>query len=63
MADDKSKRGARDHATVAAGEKYEVDHLMTSLKLGRDDAEQLIAKYNGNREKIEAEVSKRKRRA
>ncbi|WP_271898722.1 DUF3606 domain-containing protein [Candidatus Phyllobacterium onerii] len=47
MADDKSKRGARDRATVAAGEKYDVDHLMTSLKLGRDDAEQLIAKYNG----------------
>jgi hypothetical protein len=63
MADDKSKRGSRDRATVAAGEKYEVDYLMESLKLGRDDAEQLIAKYNGNREKIEAEVSKRKPRS
>jgi len=60
MADDKSKRGSRDRATVSAGEKYEVDYVMKSLNLGRDDAEQLIAKYNGNRVKIEAEVSKRK---
>jgi hypothetical protein len=34
---------------------------MKSLHLGRD-AEQLIAKYNGDREKIEAELSKRKTR-
>ena len=33
-----------------------------SLNLGRDDAEQLIVKYEGNRQKIEAEVSKRKKR-
>jgi hypothetical protein len=60
MADDKSKRGARDRSTVSGGEKYEVGYLMQSLKLGRDDAEQLILKYNGNRQRIEAEVSKRK---
>ena len=61
MADDKTKRST-DRARVAAGEKYEVDYLMKSLNLGRDDAEQLIAKYDGNRQKIEAEVSKRKTR-
>jgi hypothetical protein len=62
MADDKTKRGARDRSTVAADGKYEVNYLMQALKLGRDDAEQLILKYNGNREKIEQEVSKRKKR-
>ncbi|MBB3147646.1 ABC-type Fe3+-hydroxamate transport system substrate-binding protein [Phyllobacterium trifolii] len=62
MADDKAKRRSADRARVAAGEKYEVDYLMKSLNLGRDDAEQLIAKYDGNRQKIEAEVSKRKKR-
>jgi hypothetical protein len=61
MTDDKSKRGARDSATVSSSEKYEVDHLMKALNLGRDDAEQLIKKYNGNREKITAEVSGRKK--
>lgn len=60
MTDDKSNRGARDRATVAGGEKYEVDHLMKALNLNRDDAEQLIKKYNGNRERITAEVNARK---
>jgi hypothetical protein len=62
MPDDKTKRGGRDRSTVAAEEKYEVNYLMQALKLGRDDAEQLILKYNGNREKIDREVSKRKKR-
>ena len=61
MADDKRKRST-DRESVAAGEKYEVQYLMKSRHLGRDDAEQLIAKYNGDREKIEAELSKRKTR-
>ena len=39
MADDKSKRGSTDRAIVAAGEKYEVEYLMKSLKLERYDAE------------------------
>lgn len=62
MTDVKSKRGARDRATVSAEEKYEVSHLMQALKLGRDDAEQLIKKYNGNRAKIKTEVEGRKKR-
>ncbi|MBB3234482.1 DUF3606 domain-containing protein [Phyllobacterium endophyticum] len=62
MADDKTKRGARDRSTVSAEEKYEVNYLMQALKIGRDDAEQLILKYNGNRQRIEQEVSKRKHR-
>jgi hypothetical protein len=60
MVDDKAKRGARDRSTVASGENYEVEYLMKSLNLGRDDAEQLMLKYNGNRQRIEAEVSRRK---
>ena len=62
MPDDKTKRGARDRATVSAEERYEVNNLMHALNLGRDDAEQLIKKYNGNREKITAEVAARKKR-
>jgi hypothetical protein len=50
-AENKTKRGSADRARVAAGEKYEVDSLMKSLNPGRDDAERLIAKYDGNREK------------
>lgn len=62
MSDDKFKRGARDRASEFALEKYEVDHAIKALNLGRDDAEQLIKKYNGNREKITAEVAARKKR-
>ncbi|WP_271899420.1 DUF3606 domain-containing protein [Candidatus Phyllobacterium onerii] len=61
MADDKTKR-TTDWETVAAGKKYEVQYLMKPLHLRRDDAEQLIAKYNGDGEKIKAELSKRKTR-
>ncbi|MBB3237366.1 DUF3606 domain-containing protein [Phyllobacterium endophyticum] len=61
MADDKTKRRARDRSTVAAEEKYEVKYLMQALKLGRDDAEQLILNYNGNRQGS-SKVFKRKKR-
>ncbi|MDR6635539.1 hypothetical protein J2X72_004353 [Phyllobacterium sp. 1468] len=60
--DNTSKQGYAERAKVAGGEKYGVDYLMKTLNLGRDDAAQLIAKYNGNREKIEAEVYKRRPR-
>ena len=62
MTDDKTKRGARDRATIAAEERYEVNNLMHALDLGRDDAEQLIKKYNGSRAKVTAEVEGRKKR-
>jgi len=62
MADDRSNRGARDRATVSGNERYEVNYLMQALNIGRDDAEQLIKKYNGNRTRITEEVAARKKR-
>ena len=62
MTDDKSKRGAQDRRTVAAGEKYEVGY--EAKKLGVTPAEILAAikKVGNDRAKIEAEIKKTKKK-
>jgi len=54
MADDKSKRGGRDRATVAAGEGYEVRYFARKHGLSRDQAEQLIRRVGNDRAKLNA---------
>jgi hypothetical protein len=57
MTDDKSKQDNRDRAKVSASEDYEVNYLMTKYDLSRNQALDLIAKHDGNRKKIERELS------
>jgi hypothetical protein len=44
------------------GESYTVDHLMEAFSLNKDDAEQLIIKYNGDCGRINDSVNARKPR-
>lgn len=57
MTDDKSKQDNRDRAKVSASEDYEVNYLMTKYDLSRNQALDLIARHDGNRKKIETELS------
>jgi len=61
MADDKSKRGDRDRARVAAGEGYEVSYFARKHGISKDQAEQLIEKVGNNREKLNEAAGKLKR--
>ncbi|MET3648965.1 hypothetical protein [Phyllobacterium ifriqiyense] len=44
------------------GDTYTVDHLMEAFKLNKDDAEQLIIKFNGDCERINDRVNARRPR-
>jgi len=57
MADNKSNRGARDRATVAAGETYEVDAFARKHTLSREEAQALIERVGNNRAKLDAAVA------
>ena len=59
MADDTSKRGARDRATVAEGEIYELDYFAEKHGLSRDEAQALIDRVGNSREKLDAAVAKK----
>ena len=63
MADNKSNRGARDRATVAAGETYEVDAFAKKHGLGREEAQALIARVGNNRAKLDAAVAEQRSEA
>jgi hypothetical protein len=60
MADDKSKRGGRDRATVSAEEPYEVGYFARKHGISRDQAQKLIDKIGGNRAKLNAAAEKLK---
>lgn len=60
MADDKSKRGGRDRATVAAEEPYEVRYFAKKHGITQEQAQKLIDKIGGNRAKLNAEAEKLK---
>ncbi|WP_267388295.1 hemerythrin domain-containing protein [Sphingomonas sp. GC_Shp_3] len=61
MADNKSNRGARDRATVAAGETYEVDAFANKRNISRDEAKALIERVGNNRAKLDAAVAEQQR--
>lgn len=58
MADDKSKRGGRDRATVSAEEPYEVRYFARKHGITREQAQGLIDKIGGHRAKLNAEAEK-----
>jgi hemerythrin superfamily protein len=60
MADDKSKRGARDRATVAASEPYEVGYFADKHGISREDAQALIDRIGNDRAKLDAAANKAK---
>lgn len=57
MPDDKSDRRAQDRARVAAGEDYEVRHLMERHGISRERALELIKAHGPSREAIEKAIA------
>ena len=60
MADDKSKVGADDRRTVAAGEGYEVRYFAGKHGITSEQARELIARVGNNREDLDAAAEKLK---
>jgi hypothetical protein len=52
MADNKSKRGARDRGRVAGNEGYEVNYFANKHGITREQARNLIKKVGNNRDKL-----------
>jgi hypothetical protein len=62
MTHDKQASGWKNRTSGKAGETYTIDHLMEAFGLNKDDAEQLIKKYNGDCERINDFIRARKTR-
>lgn len=60
MADNKSKRGAGDRRTVAAGEGYEVSYFARKHGISKDQAQDLIKRIGNDRAKLNAAAAKLK---
>lgn len=62
MADNKSKRGGGDRKRVAAGQGYEVTYFARKHGLTSEQAREIIKRVGNDREKLNAEAEKVKRR-
>lgn len=62
MTENKSASSWKNRVPGKVGESYTVDHLMEAFGLNKDDAEQLIIKYNGDCERINGSINARKAR-
>jgi hypothetical protein len=62
MADNKSKRGGGDRKRVAAGQGYEVNYFARKHGLTAQEARDIIKRVGNNREKLNAEAAKGKKR-
>lgn len=62
MPDSKATATWKNRVPGKVGETYTIDHLMEAFNLNKDDAEQLIIKYNGDCERINDSVGARKAR-
>ncbi|MEP7455029.1 hypothetical protein [Phyllobacterium sp. SB3] len=60
MTENKSAASWKNRGPGKVGETYTVDHLMEAFNLNKDDAEQLIIKYNSDCERINDSVNARK---
>ncbi|MEK1891412.1 MAG: hypothetical protein AAAB35_28410 [Phyllobacterium sp.] len=60
MTNDQTTSNWKNRPPGKIGETYTVDHLMEAFNLNKDDAEQLIIKFNGDCERINASVGARK---
>jgi hypothetical protein len=58
MPDNKSIVGEPDRSRVAAGERYEVQHLAERTGISTDEARELIEKFGNDRETLEREARK-----
>ncbi|MBZ9748290.1 DUF3606 domain-containing protein [Mesorhizobium sp. CO1-1-7] len=56
MADDKSKRDARDRNRVSGEEDYEVAYFARKFQLTMPEVRDLIAKHGNDRETLEREA-------
>ncbi len=58
MADNKNLVGEPDRSRVAAGERYEVQHLAERTGISTDEARELIERFGNDRETLEREAAK-----
>ncbi|TPK71580.1 DUF3606 domain-containing protein [Mesorhizobium sp. B2-4-18] len=56
MADDKSKRDARDRNRISGEEDYEVAYFARKFQLTMPEVRDLIAKHGNDRETLEREA-------
>ncbi|MEO6396378.1 MAG: DUF3606 domain-containing protein [Devosia sp.] len=61
MADNKSMTGEPDRSRVAAGERYEVEHLAQKFNVTPDEVREAIARIGNDRDALERELSKPRR--
>lgn len=61
MADNKSQVGEPDRSRVAAGERYEVQHLAERHGISTDEARDLIERFGNDREILDREATKLRR--
>jgi len=58
MADNKIQIGEPDRSRLAAGERYEVQHLAERHGLSTDEARELIERFGNDRETLDREAAK-----
>ncbi|HHY48168.1 MAG TPA: DUF3606 domain-containing protein [Alphaproteobacteria bacterium] len=61
MADNKNQVGAQDRSRVAAGQRYEVQHLAERTGITTDEARELIERFGNDRDVLEREAQKLRR--
>lgn len=61
MADNKSQVGEPDRSRIAAGERYEVQHLAERHGISTDEARDLIERFGNDREILDREATKLRR--
>ena len=62
MADSKLNIGEPDRSRVAAGERYEVQHLAERTGISTNEARELIETFGNDRETLEREALKLRQR-
>lgn len=62
MADDKTNVGSRDRSRVAGGEGYEVEYFARKHGITAEQARELIRQHGNNREALDREAEKLKRK-
>ena len=63
MADDKSKRDARDRATVSGNESYELTHFAKQNGISRQEAKALIDRVGNSRTALDAAIAQKSKPA
>ena len=58
MPDNKANIGEPDRSRVAAGERYEVQHLAELTGISTNEARELIDKFGNDRDTLEREAAK-----